>query len=239
MSAMTHRGGMQTHQNYRGVPIHAADNVHEVIAALLKQRLPKGARVADIGAGHGALSLRLQDMGFDVKAFDLDCSDWMLDSMLCRQCDVNESIGPVVKEGPYDAICAIEMIDHLENPRQFLRCLVENAKKGSWIIVSAPNPLDTFSCIAMFRRGTFAWASPEKYFGGGHISLLPHWLIEEHLKYLGVVEQEWHFLAPYRHPAASKKLFYQAIAKMRQLLARGPGQPFFEGQTALVIARIS
>ncbi len=238
-AVLRHRGGLQTRQNYRGIPIHAATDVHEFVAALLAQRLAPGARVADIGAGHGALSRRLRDAGFSVVAFDLDCTDWLAEDVVCHQCDVSDSLDGVATEGPFDAICVIEVIDHLENPRRFLRELsLPGLGKGSWLILSMPNPLDTFSCIAMFTRGIFNWAGPAQYEGGGHISVLPHWLIAKHLESVGVNDQEWHFLAPYIHPSLWKRLIYRMITFSRRLMSRGTDERFFEGQTALVVVRL-
>jgi 2-polyprenyl-3-methyl-5-hydroxy-6-metoxy-1,4-benzoquinol methylase len=214
-------------------------NVHEAIADLLSRRLAPGAKVADVGAGHGALSLRLHDAGFAVTAFDLDCSDWRAQEVACHSCDVNESLATITAKGPFDAICVIEVIDQLENPRRFLRDVIELRRAGgTWLVISMPNPLDTFSCIAMFTRGIFSWASPAHYEGGGHISILPHWLIAEHLRQLGIVEQEWHFLAPYRHPTAWKRVIYKCVSLLRRLASRGGDASFFEGQTALVIVRL-
>ncbi len=238
MPEMTHRGGLHTLQNYRGIPIHAAKDVHQKVCELLSQCLPPGAKVADIGAGHGALSLRLHDSGFKVASFDLDCSDWLISELSCQQCDVNGSLDPIAAQGPYEAVCMLEVIDHLENPRNFLRNLIKISPKGTLLVISSPNPLDTFSCIALFTRGIFNWASPGKYFGGGHISILPHWLIAEHLKFLGIEKQEWRFLAPYRHPSWLKNLIYRGLSGVRKMCARETDIAFFEGETSLVIARV-
>jgi SAM-dependent methyltransferase len=236
---MKHRGGLNTREKYRGVPVHAAEGVHQAIVAELAERFPLGAKVADLGAGHGALSLRLHDAGFDVVAFELDCSEWQAPGVPCHQCDLNDPLDAVVRCGAFDAICALEVIDHLENPRRFLGELSRLRQPGgSLLILTMPNPLDTFSSIAMFTRGTFSWAGPAQYEGGGHISILPHWLVEAHLRYLGVQEQEWRFLAPYRHPSAWRRTAYKGISMARRMLARSDEITYFEGQTALVIARI-
>jgi SAM-dependent methyltransferase len=238
MNEIKHRGAFDTLEKYRGVPVHAAQGVHEAVVSLLAARLKAGAKVADLGAGHGALSLRLQDQGWDVTAFDLDCSDWLVQSVPCHQCDLNNPLDSVARYGPFDAICVLEMIDHLENPRSFLKEILRLRRPaGSVLILSMPNPLDTFSCIAMATRGIFSWAGPAQYEGGGHISILPHWLVEAHLRYLGVRQQDWRFLAPYRHPSALKQAVYRGISTARRLAARGESS-FFEGQTALVIAQI-
>jgi uncharacterized UPF0146 family protein len=238
-AGIKHRSDTQTDQSYKGIPFHAANGVHQVVSELLCERLTPGAKIADIGAGHGALSARLRDAGFDVAAFDLDCNDWLAKSVTCHECDMNDSLEPIAAYGPYKAICAIEVIEHLENPRRFLRDLIELSRaEGAWLVISTPNPLDTFSCIAMFTRGIFNWFSPQHYCGGGHISILPCWLIDEHLKFLGIVDRQWRFVSPFRHPSPWKRLIYHAVSGLRRLVSRGGSEPFFEGETALVILRL-
>jgi len=189
-----------------------------------------------LGAGHGALTQRLKDAGFEVAAFDLDPGDWTLRDVACRYLDLNGPLDALVENGPYAAICALEVIEHLENPRRFLQHLIALAKlQGSIIILSTPNPLDTFSCIAMFSRGIFNWFSTEHYEGGGHISILPYWLVTEHIKYVGATDHEWRFLAPYRHPQAIKRFAYRIILGIRHLCAKTIDRDFFDGQTALVV----
>lgn len=240
MSSETkHRGGLETEEQYKGVPVHAAPGVHQKAVELLQSRIEPGSRVLDLGAGHGALSLRLHDAGYDVVAFDLNASDWKVPAVPCHQLDFNLNFNSIASYGPFAAICAIEIIEHLENPRGFLRDLITAAAtQGVWLIVSTPNPLDTFSSITHFTRGTFNWFSEEHYYGGGHISILPPWLLRAHLEHLGATEQEWHFVAPFRHPSRLKRRLYNGITAARRLVAKGKDQTFFSGQTALVVARL-
>src|ERR1700722_19884410 len=102
-----HRSDTQTVQNYKGIPFHAANGVHQVVRELLGERLKRGSKVADVGAGHGALSARLHDAGFDVTAFELDCKNWGAKEVTCHECDLNESIDSLTEHGPYQAICAV------------------------------------------------------------------------------------------------------------------------------------
>lgn len=238
-TTIKHRGASKTEESYRGIPIHAVPGVHAEVACILKARLKPGARIADLGAGHGALTQRLKDCGFLVHAYDVDAADWPIADIPCSFVDLNKPLHLLREHGPYDAICAIEVIEHLENPLDFIRNLIECANnKDCWIVISTPNPADTFSCISLFTRGIFNWFSEVHYTGGGHISILPHWMISKHFEHCGVDVQEWSFLGQFRHPGFLKQTLYRGLTRLRRAFWKGPDTAPPEGQTALIIARV-
>jgi SAM-dependent methyltransferase len=238
MQTVKHKGSGHTQEDYKGIPAHAVPEVHQKIGEMLQKSLSPGSRVADLGAGDGALSLRLRDLGFEVVAFDLDTSGWKLKDQPCYQADLDKDLSILDAKGPFAAVCAVEVIEHLENPRNFLRGMIRAGGPGSLLVITTPNPLDTFSCITMFTRGIFNWFSREHYLGGGHISILPYWLLEEHLKFLGAYNQEWHFLGPFQHPVFWKQWVYCSAAVLRRRLFNTRPCCGHEGQTAMVVVRV-
>jgi len=52
-------------------------------------------------------------------------------------------------------VAAVEVIEHLENPRDFLRKLVRLAKPRGWIIVTTPNQLSILSLLTLVFKQRF------------------------------------------------------------------------------------
>ncbi len=55
--------------------------------------------------------------------------------------------------GPYDAIIAGELIEHLENPGRWLRNMRRQLKPGGTIVISTPNPFYTGQSWKIWRYG--------------------------------------------------------------------------------------
>ena len=70
---MTKNGDPET---YRGIRVMAHPGLHGEIAGLLPSYIATGAQVLDVGAGAGAFSLRMSDMGYDVTALDMSEDAW-------------------------------------------------------------------------------------------------------------------------------------------------------------------
>jgi hypothetical protein len=179
-------------------------------------------------------------MGYDVVAVDLSDQDWAATDVTCNVVDLGASWERIRALGPFDAICAVEVIEHLENPRDFLRRLIAlPLSKDAAVVVTTPNPLDTFSCIALFTRGWFNWFSPMHYDGGGHISILPFWMIDRHLEYLGQAPCDWRYVSGFRHRSALGRALYSLIKALRGVLSKSGDRKYFDGETAIGTFRVS
>jgi SAM-dependent methyltransferase len=163
----------------------ALPGLHEAVALEVQQHTPKPACILDIAAGNGALSKRLLDLGYAVVANDLDRSGWALPDLPLAQIDLNRPFAPSFADQGIRTIAAVEIIEHLENPRAFLRECREIVPPGGHLLVTTPNVTSAFSRAMFFRLGTMPFFHPREYHLSGHITLLPHWLLAEHTRAAG------------------------------------------------------
>ena len=167
-------------RSYEGHSIHAAPGVHEYAVELARAALPDGGRILEVGAGCGALALRLRDAGFDVVPTDLDPPhDWIL------RLDVDDPEWTEETRGPFDMVMCVETLEHVENPRGVLRSLRSRLREGDRLLVSTPNITHPHSRLKMFLVGAPYIFGPEHYYQPGHITILPDWMLTEHVRLAG------------------------------------------------------
>ena len=122
-------------------------------AALDKVRslaLPRGAKIADVGGGGGSFSRLLVEAGYQVTLFDFtpDVFDGLID---VRSGNLNQNWD--AKDGEFDAIISLEVIEHVENPRHFMREICRIAKPRSPVLISTPNQHSLSSKLCFLFRG--------------------------------------------------------------------------------------
>jgi SAM-dependent methyltransferase len=166
---------------YRGLPIRAAPGVHEHAFELLSKHLPPPAQVMELGAGSGAFASRLVDAGYKVNAVDTVSIDWKLTSVPLAELDLNRPIWDMPK-GHYDALVAIEVLEHLENPSSFFRNARDLLKPGGILFFTVPNVLSVESRRKMLIKGELAFFGKGALYASGHLTVLPYWLLEDILE---------------------------------------------------------
>jgi SAM-dependent methyltransferase len=139
---------------YKGLLIHADTGVHDQAAALFQQYVPAGAKVLDVGAGAGAFSQRLADIGYVVTALDIDPEKWALSAIPFLRLNIDAGIAGSVK-GIVDAACCLEVIEHVENPWNLLREIHAVVKPGGRLILSTPNVTSFLSRLIFLFTGQF------------------------------------------------------------------------------------
>lgn len=185
-------------KDYRGLPIFAAPGVHEAAAALLASTAESGARVLEFGAGSGAMSLRLKDLGFAVTASDLFPDSFKVEDVPFVAADLNGAFAAQWPEG-FDAVMALEIVEHLENPRHALREIRQLLPRGGRLVLSTPNIANPVSQALFLRRGQFQWFCDIDYQEQGHITPLSPWVLEKALQEAGfAIRQERAVSSPFR-----------------------------------------
>jgi SAM-dependent methyltransferase len=153
---------------YSGMTIHADTGVHEQAAELFQEYVPAGSSILDVGAGAGAFSQRLLDLGYDVTALDVDEEKWIPKEIPFVRLDIDAGITGSIT-GEFDAVCCLEVIEHVENPWHLLREIRTVLKPGGRALVSTPNITSFLSRLIFLRTGRFHQFN-ESALSYGHIS---------------------------------------------------------------------
>jgi len=117
----------------------------------LAASLPRGAKVLDAGAGEGPLTLVLKEDGLNVSACDLDPSRFRVAGVECVRANLDEKLP--FSDGIFDAVFALEAVEHLENVSHFLRETHRILKSGGRAILTTPNILNFASRLRFLFSG--------------------------------------------------------------------------------------
>lgn len=108
----------------------------------------------DAGCGRGLLRQILDGrvdryIGCDLVEYE----GFPCDSELV-QADLNRTPYPL-PDGTMDVAAAVETIEHLENPRAFMRELLRIVRPGGWVFVTTPNQLSFLSKLTLVVKNEF------------------------------------------------------------------------------------
>jgi 2-polyprenyl-3-methyl-5-hydroxy-6-metoxy-1,4-benzoquinol methylase len=138
---------------------------------------PAGGRVAEIGCGHGSLLTLLRERGFEARGVELSPSA----VAFCRSkgLDVREGIDFGDAKAAYDAAASFQVIEHVLDPRAFVRRMVELVRPGGAVVITTENAWTaqaTFARMTAIARGRpapFRTSSEHTFvFQGRHLERL-------------------------------------------------------------------
>jgi len=127
--------------------------IHAMVERMLLERGAAGTLV-DVGCGTGALWQRLRGRFTRVIGLDAVRYAGLPDDMTFKTADFEE---PLPMAGALaDVTTAVEVIEHLDNPRAFVRELVRITRPGGWVVVTTPNQLSALSLLTLAVKGRFS-----------------------------------------------------------------------------------
>ena len=130
------------------VPI-ARPEIHETVARILEP-FPRG-KLLDVPAGEGALSARLSESGFQVRACDLYPEIFMVRNIEVRRGDLSGTLPYLSQEFQY--ITCLEGLEHIENPHQAIREFARLLAPGGHLVISVPNILNIEERVKWLLNG--------------------------------------------------------------------------------------
>jgi SAM-dependent methyltransferase len=157
-------------ETYKRLPVFAHEGLHEYVDKLVNESLLPEARVLELGSGSGAFSLRLQEAGFHLTCSDLTAENFgNIENTTFIEADLNGAFETKF-EGMFDAVISLEVIEHLENPWQFLREIMKLVQPGGAVIISTPNIGTPRSILSFIKNGAFKYFQNWDFTPGGHIT---------------------------------------------------------------------
>lgn len=135
-------------------------------------RGPDGVLV-DVGCGHGALYHHLAThftryLGVDIVHYDPYPSG---PGVEFHKANLDTGRAPL-PDGCADVVCSLETVEHVENPRAFMRELVRLAKPNGVVVVTTPNQLSVLSKLCFALKGEFVHFQERPGLYPAHISAL-------------------------------------------------------------------
>lgn len=146
--------------------------VHRRVLQLVDQKLSAGLPagfVVDVGCGAGGLSAALRKRFGRYAGVDVVRHEGFPEDAEFFQ--VNLDTGRIgLPDGCADLVVAAETIEHVENPRAFVRELCRITKPGGRILVSTPNQLSWLSKLTFLLKNRFTAFQERDY--PAHITAL-------------------------------------------------------------------
>ena len=131
------------------------DGLHDfVVEQVVPHFIPSGGRAVDLGAGSGALAVRLRALGWDVCAVDLNADAFKADVPF-RCVDLNQpDFASKLGEGAFDLVTAVEVLEHVESPIGFLRNVGRLLKPDGLAVLTTPNVDNAPARLKFLLTGT-------------------------------------------------------------------------------------
>ncbi len=135
--------------------------IYRSVADVLAARGAHGA-IADVGCGRGDLWQALGGTFQSCIGVDAVRYDGLPPEVEFHAADLDAARLPLPDES-VDVAAAVEVIEHLENPRAFARELARIVRPGGWVVITTPNQLSALSLLTLVLKGRFPAFQDDAY----------------------------------------------------------------------------
>ena len=129
--------------------------IYEMAASALSEHFAGSGILVDVGCGSGQLRAFVSSFFDKYVGVDVIRYGEFPDDCEFHQSDLNKPI-QTLPDNCSDAVTALEIVEHLENPRALFRELVRIVKPGGLILVSTPNQLSFLSLLTLVVKHLFS-----------------------------------------------------------------------------------
>ena len=158
----------------------AGIGTHEIVLGQIEKYLPAPSRVVDLAAGEGAFSVKLKELGHQVQAIDGSRDYWKASGIDLQVQNLDSEFAEKILNGDnkFDAVVAIEIIEHLENPFRFARECAKLLNPGGLLFLTTPNVEAVFSRILFLYTGRLNSFGAYETVRPAHITPIFKWKLE-------------------------------------------------------------
>lgn len=198
--------------------------IYEMVARTLTECDVKEGVLIDVGCGSGNLRAFVEPfvskyVGIDVIRYDdfPDGVDFHRVNLDTGRTDLPNACA--------DVVASAETIEHLENPRAFMREIVRLVKPGGLVIVTTPNQLSCLSLLSLIFKRHFAAFGDASY--PAHLTALLEIDLQRIASECGLKDLQFRYslkgrivLTPWRYPKFLSRLFPRFCSDNLLLLGR-------------------
>jgi 2-polyprenyl-3-methyl-5-hydroxy-6-metoxy-1,4-benzoquinol methylase len=128
--------------------------IYRAVATVVENRGASGV-LADVGCGRGGLWPHVQAHFRRCIGLDAIAYAGLPSAIEFREVDLDRGTLPLDSRS-VDAAIALETIEHLENPRAFVRELTRITRPGGLVVISTPNQRSVLSLLTLLTTGEFS-----------------------------------------------------------------------------------
>lgn len=132
----------------------SADAIYRMVARALGERRVRGGTFVDVGCGAGNLRPFVAAGFARYVGVDAVRYEGLADGVEFVRADLDRTPTPL-PAACADVAASVETIEHLENPRAFVRELTRLARPGGWVVVTTPNQLSLLSLLTLVCKQRF------------------------------------------------------------------------------------